>query len=215
MARKAISVAPVMSSQARPAESSFSGREDSFSGLPAESVNAGQAVELSVFPYWKSVMSISEKHSSRSESIAPGVSGMRTRRVRLCWVEEPSDWAMRPSWRKSTFAPHRMTRTFFPASLSFSARAAASPMAPDGSEMQRRLSHNLRIAAVTCALLTVVVRSRVSLQIWKGSSPTCLTAVPSQKRSTAASATGFPASSAAFMDAWPSPSTPTISISGQ
>lgn len=97
--------------------------------------------------------------------MAPGASGMRTRNVRLWRVEEPSDWAMLPSWRKSTFAPQRMIRTFFPMRLSFSLRAAASPMAPDGSEIQRSASHSLRMAAVTSALLTVVVRLRLSLQI--------------------------------------------------
>ena len=113
------------------------------------------------------------------------------------------------------FAPQSTTRTRLPASASRFFKTAASPIAPDGSEMQRRPSHSVRIASLTSAFVTVSIRDSVCWQISNGSSPAFLTAVPSQNKSTSSSATGWPAASAAFIDACPTPSTPTISMPGQ
>ena len=42
---------------------------------------------------------------------------MRTRSVRLAWLAAPTDWAMRPSCRKSMFAPQSTTSTRLPVSV--------------------------------------------------------------------------------------------------
>ena len=155
------------------------------------------------------------KQESSNSSMVPRRSCSWMRRVREARLAAPSDWAIRPSCRKSILAPVMMRRTFLSARAVRFLMTAASPKAPDGSEMQRNDSHKTRIARLTSPLVTVSVRVRVWRQTANGRAPACRTAVPSQKISSSGRATGCPAVRAARMDACPTPSTPTNSRSGQ
>ena len=201
MARKATSSAPVRSCHSNPVASSFAGIPSSVAPSSALKVKTGQALSSLVLPSWKSAMLMPAKHESSNASMDPGFSGIRTRKVRLAWLAAPTDWATRPSCRKSMFAPQSTTSTRLPCSRSRFLSTAASPIAPEGSEMQRSPSHSTRIAWLTSALVTVSIRLRDWRQISNGRLPVVRTAVPSQKRSSCSRVTGFPASKAAFIDA--------------
>lgn len=58
-------------------------------------------------------------------------------------------------------APQSTTRIRLPLRTSRLLNAAARPIAPEGSEMQRSSPHKVRIASLTSAFVTVYTRSGV------------------------------------------------------